>query len=349
MVLAMVTMPLCVRTLHVRQHRKLAAQYNISALLVFGDSTVDPGNNNDLFTFFKANFPPYGKGGFFNGTPTGRFCDGRLSTDLIAESLGLAKVIPAYLDPNLKNKDLLHGVSFASSASGYDDLTCSFTNVLTISKQLENFKEYKVKLSKLVGERNKEEIIKNAIFALSMGTNDFIQNYYIEPIRSRQYSVEAYSDYLVKNMANDLKAMHDLGARKLVVIGLPPIGCLPLVKTLKTSKGCYESYNNASFSFNSKVNATLAQARTSLGMKIVLVDIYGVFQTVLKNPKKFGFTETSYGCCGSGTIEYSITCRGRSTCEDPTNHLFWDAVHPTEAMYKIIAQEALRTVKPILL
>jgi hypothetical protein len=52
------------------------------ALIVFGDSIVDPGNNNGINTIIKANFPPYGHD-FHNHTPTGRFCNGRIPTDFI--------------------------------------------------------------------------------------------------------------------------------------------------------------------------------------------------------------------------------------------------------------------------
>lgn len=44
-----------------------------------------------------------------------------------AEAIGYTKIVPAFLDPNLKPKDLLHGVSFASAASGYDDLTANLS------------------------------------------------------------------------------------------------------------------------------------------------------------------------------------------------------------------------------
>lgn len=54
----------------------------VSAGLVFGDSTVDPGNNNYVDTVFRSNFPPYGKD-FQDQTPTGRFSNGKLTTDLI--------------------------------------------------------------------------------------------------------------------------------------------------------------------------------------------------------------------------------------------------------------------------
>ena len=53
-----------------------------AALIVFGDSIVDPGNNNGINTIIKADFPPYGHD-FLNHRPTGRFCNGRIPTDFI--------------------------------------------------------------------------------------------------------------------------------------------------------------------------------------------------------------------------------------------------------------------------
>lgn len=58
------------------------------SILVFGDSTVDPGNNNRLRTSAKANFAPYGMN-FYGGQPTGRFCDGRLATDILGNCIDI--------------------------------------------------------------------------------------------------------------------------------------------------------------------------------------------------------------------------------------------------------------------
>lgn len=54
----------------------------VSSVYVFGDSTVDPGNNNYVNTPFKSDFPPYGRD-FPNQSPTGRFTNGKLGTDFI--------------------------------------------------------------------------------------------------------------------------------------------------------------------------------------------------------------------------------------------------------------------------
>lgn len=55
---------------------------SVSAILVFGDSTADPGNNNYITTPFKSNFAPYGKD-FPSRMPTGRFTNGKLAFDFI--------------------------------------------------------------------------------------------------------------------------------------------------------------------------------------------------------------------------------------------------------------------------
>lgn len=66
----------------ITQLRRIAATHNLTGVFVFGDSSVDPGNNNRLKTDAKSNFPPYGVD-FYGGRPTGRFSNGRLATDFI--------------------------------------------------------------------------------------------------------------------------------------------------------------------------------------------------------------------------------------------------------------------------
>ncbi|XP_058095728.1 GDSL esterase/lipase At5g45950-like isoform X1 [Magnolia sinica] len=326
-----------------RNIRQLAALNNITCILVFGDSTVDPGNNNHLSTRVKGNYPPYGKD-FFHGIPTGRFSNGRLPTDFIAEDLGLKASIPAFLDRGLKREELLHGVSFASAACGYDELTANITKVLPISKQIEYLMHYKIHLRELVGVVKEEEIVRNAVFVVSAGTNDFVQNYFLQPIRPMQFSIAQYVDYLITCMTTDIKEMHKLGGTIFAVVGAPPMGCLPLVKTITGNTDCVESYNGVATSFNSKLKVALATLKRSLGVRMAYVDVYDILLNAIYNPVKYGFTVASKGCCGTGVIEYGDTCKDQVTCEDPTKYVYWDAVHPTERMYKLIADDALMSV-----
>lgn len=96
----------------------------VPALIVFGDSTVDSGNNNQISTVLKSNFQPYGRD-YFGGKPTGRFSNGRIAPDFISEGLGLKNAVPAYLDPAYNITDFATGVCFASAGTGLDNATSS--------------------------------------------------------------------------------------------------------------------------------------------------------------------------------------------------------------------------------
>ncbi|CAJ1972569.1 unnamed protein product [Sphenostylis stenocarpa] len=100
----------------------------VPALFSFGDSILDTGNNNNLPSLIKCNYPPYGRN-FYGGKATGRFCNGRNPSDLIADALGIKATLPAYLDPNLRTGDLPSGVSFASGGSGIDVQTATNQNL----------------------------------------------------------------------------------------------------------------------------------------------------------------------------------------------------------------------------
>ncbi|KAK1325721.1 GDSL esterase/lipase [Acorus calamus] len=139
--------------------RHLAARTNTTALLVFGDSSVDPGNNNYLSTAFKSNFPPYGKD-FFDGKPTGRLSNGT---------------------PHRLHWYIYYTIHFFF-----------LSKVLPFEKQLEYLRHYKNHLRGLVGYGGEEAIVENAIFIVSADTNDFIQNYFLQPERAKQFTVPAY-------------------------------------------------------------------------------------------------------------------------------------------------------------
>lgn len=121
------------------------------AILIFGDSSVDTGNNNYINTIFQSNHYPYGIN-FPGQVPTGRFSDGKLPSDLLANMLGIKESVPPFLNPNLSNDELRTGVCFASAGSGFDDLTTAASGVIPISTQIKLFKNYIMRLKGVVGK-----------------------------------------------------------------------------------------------------------------------------------------------------------------------------------------------------
>ncbi|GJU81791.1 GDSL esterase/lipase [Tanacetum coccineum] len=195
----------CVKILSLNIIRKDSQQnHSVSAILVFGDSTSDPGNNNFILTPFKGNFPPYGRD-FPNRIPTGRFTNGLLASDLIARYLGVKDNVPPYLDPSLTVHDLSTGVSFASAGSGYDPLTPTISNVIPLPRQLEYFREYKTRLAAKFGEKRTMEIVNNALYIVSAGTNDFVVNYFTLPIQRHKYSLPSYMEFVMNKQLDFLE------------------------------------------------------------------------------------------------------------------------------------------------
>nr|GEX81511.1 GDSL esterase/lipase At5g45960-like [Tanacetum cinerariifolium] len=178
-----------------------------SALFVFGDSTVDAGNNNFIQTAMKSNFPPYGRD-FVNHVPTGRFTNGRLVSDFIASYAGVKDTVPAYLDPTLGIEDLMTGVTFASAGTGFDPMTATLSSVISFDQQIEYFKEYKSKIEMHIGEESTVDLITKAVFVISAGTNDFVVNYYGLGEAVNQYiypNVTSYSNFLIQNVEHIIK------------------------------------------------------------------------------------------------------------------------------------------------
>jgi len=333
------------------QSNEITRPPSFPALFVFGDSSVDAGNNDYLVTLAKSNYPPYGRD-FIDHKPTGRFSNGRLTTDFMAAALGLKETLPPFLDPTLTSQDIKTGVSFASGGSGYDNLTAEFTSVLPLWKQVQHFKNYRTRLADVVGDKNASDIIRNALFICSMGTNDFAVTYFGLQIRRAQMNVEQYQKFLLKEANNFIQEIYREGARKLLFVGLPPLGCLPVVRTLNLKQfisrrigktECVEEQNQVAVRFNEKLKSVLASLKHRLlDLKLVYVDIYEVLSDIVYNPGKFGFEISGRPCCGTGLIAAG-PCNKHAPfiCSDASKYVFWDSIHPTQKVYQIVAKLAI--------
>ncbi|KAL0360518.1 UNVERIFIED_CONTAM: GDSL esterase/lipase EXL3 [Sesamum radiatum] len=303
----------------------------IPAVFVFGDSVVDTGNNNYIETVVKVNYPPYGKD-FIGGRPTGRFCDGKVPSDLIA-----------YLDPTLHAQDLLTGVNFASGGAGYDPLTSNLVSVLSLSDQLRMFKDYTMKLELIAGHERTLTISQEGLFIVVAGSNDITNTYFGTPLRKSHYDVSSYTDLLVAYASNFVQELYKLGARRIGVFGLPPLGCLPSQRTLKggAERKCVDIYNQVAVLFNNKLSAELDSINARYPeARLVYIDIYNLPLDLILSPHKYGFKISDKGCCGTGTIEVAFLCK--YTCSDVSDYVFWDSFHLTEKAYSLLVHQILK-------
>ncbi|XVE78525.1 hypothetical protein DITRI_Ditri13aG0152100 [Diplodiscus trichospermus] len=240
------------------------SEAKVSAIIAFGDSYVDSGNNNYIPTIVKCNFEPYGRD-FPGGVPTGRFCDGRLPPDFISEGFGLKPIIPAYLDPALDISEFATGVCFGSASTGYDNATADIFKVIPLWKEVEYYKEYQNKLRASLGDNKANGIISDALYLINIGTNDFILNYYALPTRKSQFTVQQYEDFLIGIAENFVRQIYSLGARKMSLTALPPLGCLPVQRAMNVDDplNCVEERNRDALEFNGKLKSLVAKLRSS--------------------------------------------------------------------------------------
>ncbi|XP_057472568.1 GDSL esterase/lipase At2g30220-like [Actinidia eriantha] len=309
-------------------------------ILIFGDSTVDTGNNNYIPTIIsKGNHPPYGQD-FPGREATGRFSNGKLVPDLVASMLGIKETVPPFLDPNLTNEDLITGVSFASAGSGYDEVTSLEDGSIPVSQQPGMFQNYVDRLKGIVGEEMATNITNGALVIINAGTNDFVFNFYDLATRTPYFTIDGYQDFVLNKFQNFVKELYGIGCRTMVVGGLPPIGCLPIQMTIKLGaiRLCLDYQNSDAQIYNQKLADLLPNLESSLpGSRIIYSDSYTPMTDMMNNPQKYGFTETQRGCCGTGLIEAGPFCSSFSTvCPSPSQFMFWDGIHPTESTYRYL-------------
>ncbi|KAH9330655.1 hypothetical protein KI387_002763, partial [Taxus chinensis] len=164
------------------------------------------GNNNYLSkTLAKANYPWYGID-YGNGMPTGRFSNGRTISDIVAEKLGLA-VPAAYMSPST-NEDvaLKQGVNYASGGGGIlNETGWLFIQRLSLSRQIELFEGTKFMLTKKFGEERTEKFLRDSVYLIAIGSNDYINNYLL-PVAADawKYSPDDFSDYLISTLRHQL-------------------------------------------------------------------------------------------------------------------------------------------------
>uniref|UniRef100_A0A0E0C7P9 GDSL esterase/lipase n=1 Tax=Oryza meridionalis TaxID=40149 RepID=A0A0E0C7P9_9ORYZ len=316
------------------------AEPQVPCYFVFGDSLVDNGNNNNIASMARANYPPYGVD--FPGGATGRFSNGLTTADAIC----FDDYIPPYAGAT--SEQLLTGVNFASAAAGIRDETGQqLGERISFSAQLQNYQAAVRQLvSILGGEDAAASRLSQCIFTVGMGSNDYLNNYFMPAFypTSRQYTPEQYADVLINQYAQQLRTLYSYGARKVAVFGVGQVGCSPneLAQNSRNGVTCIERINSAVRMFNRRVVVLVNQFNRLLpGALFTYINCYGIFESIMRTPVEHGLAVTNRGCCGVGRNNGQVTCLPyQAPCANRDEYLFWDAFHPTEAANIFVGRRA---------
>lgn len=166
-----------------------------------------------------------------------------------------------------------------------------FQEVIPLWKEVEYYKEYQNKLRAKLGDKEADEIINESLYLISIGTNDFLENYYQRFERRTQFSVQEYEDFLIGLAENFLREIYGLGARKISMTGLIPMGCLPLERAINIfgHHGCKDLYNDVALEFNAKLDWLVAKLNKELyGFQLVYTNAYDLVLQIVTQPSQFG-------------------------------------------------------------
>ncbi|KAK3008042.1 hypothetical protein RJ639_014937 [Escallonia herrerae] len=148
-----------------------------------------------------------------------------------------------------------------------------------------------------------------------------------------------------------LQKLYSLGARKFLIMGLYPLGCSPSVRARQPLRNrCIQSLNMVAHLFNAHLKSLVDVIKPQMpGSTLVYVNSYKIIRDIIKNPSSkgiisankvnyVGFNDTSSACCEVGN---GILCkRGGSTCANRSSYVYFDGLHPTEAVNVVLASKA---------
>ncbi|KAJ4916787.1 GDSL esterase/lipase [Raphanus sativus] len=304
------------------------------SIISFGDSVTDTGNFvylSDINHLPQAAFLPYGETFFHH--PSGRYSDGRLIIDFIAEFLGLPYVPPCFGSQKRIESD--------------------FTNV-SLSVQLNTFRQILSNLCASSSHECREMLGDSLILMGEFGGNDY--NYPFFEGRSIS-EIKELVPLIIKAISSAIVDLIDLGGKTFLVPGNFPIGCYASYLTLfeNAQEHAYDSFTGCLPWLNEFVEHHNEQLKTELKrlqklyphVNIIYADYYNSMHRFFQEPAKYGFkTKPLAACCGVGgkynfTINEECGYRGVSYCQNPSEYVNWDGYHLTEAAYRKMAHGLL--------
>ncbi|KAK4359872.1 hypothetical protein RND71_022101 [Anisodus tanguticus] len=266
---------------------------------------------------------------------------------LSGQQIGSSESPLPYLSPSLNGQRLLVGANFASAGIGIlNDTGIQFVNIIRMPQQLEYFRQYQSRVSALIGAENTQRLVNQALVLMTLGGNDFVNNYYLVPnsARSRQYKLQNYVPFIISEYRKILLRVYDLGARRVLVTGTGPLGCVPAELAQRSRNGeCAVQLQQAAALFNPQLTHMLQDLNSQLGSNVfIAANTQAMHIDFINNPQAYGFITSKVACCGQGPYNGLGLCTPLSNlCPNRDVYAFWDPFHPSERANKIIVQQIM--------
>lgn len=165
-----------------------------------------------------------------------------------------------------------------------------------------------------------------------------------------------------------MQRLYDLGARRVLVTGTGPMGCVPAELALRSGNGeCDVELQRAASLFNPQLVEMVKGLNQEIGAHVfIAVNAYEMHMDFVNNPQAFGtftitaiispkrlliffcvlgptgFVTSKIACCGQGPYNGVGLCTPMSNlCPNRDLYAFWDPFHPSEKANRIIVQQMM--------
>ncbi|CAF1934791.1 unnamed protein product [Brassica napus] len=310
------------------------------ALFTFGDSYYDAGNK--AFLSKNKNPPqtlwPYGKS---RDDPNGKFSEGYIVPDFIAEFMSIPNGIPPalnlvlifHVELALPSPTLLFLGLRRNLKVAFDLYIVNYIQ-MTLNQQVNKFRSMISTWS--------DDYIEKSLFMIYIGTEDYLNFTKTNPTATAS-AQQAFVTSVTNKLKTDIGLLYSLGASKFAVPMLAPLGCLPIVRQeYKTGNDCYEPLNDLAKQHNEKIGPILNEyaKKPNGGFQFTVLDFYNAVIRRTTRSYNYRFYVANSSCCGVGTHN-AYGCGMANVhsklCEYQRSYFFFDGRHNTEKAQEEIA------------
>lgn len=176
---------------------------------------------------------------------------------------------------------------------------------------------------------NYNKLADTDIFAITSFGNDILMKYEI----GKQADVtDTYIDTLQTELLRIINESIILGFTNILIANMPRIDLLPDVQASFNSTDLTSMKNHVDY-FNSQLNAMMTTlVENNFSVSFFISDLGDLFTNVVNNPAQYGFVDATSTLYDPDT--------GIAIGLDPNTVMWWDGLHPTEALHQMIADNA---------
>ncbi|MBI3563477.1 MAG: SGNH/GDSL hydrolase family protein [Gammaproteobacteria bacterium] len=291
--------------------RTATADENPHHLVVFGDSLSDPGNFYALTGQFST--APY------DVIPSAPYAiggmhvsNGKTWVEYLAHELD-TQAGPAYRDPRFSNYAVLGA---RARASGFMDLTTQVSSYFS-----------------------HPEPSADTLYIIVIGGNDIRDAIAALASDPSGASSAQLLNAALTSVSDNLLALAASGANNFLIGTAPDLGLVPAVAYLGPQAQAAAHF--FSVQYNLGLDHLLTQLQTNLPIQITRLDIYTYITQIINSPAQFNLTYTQTPCLKFGVIAHAV-------CQEPEQYFFWDGLHPTTHVHRLIADYAKQQLRTTL-